>query len=77
MKEIVAVLVLLILLIVIGRLVADTFRRRSDLRREHENELRDEPTHQERLDRLEERIEVLERIVTDDRSELKRRIDGL
>ena len=37
----------------------------------------DEEEHLERLARLEERIAVLEKIVTDDRYDLRRRIDSL
>lgn len=37
----------------------------------------DDEAHLEQLARLEERIEVLEKIVTDERYDLKRRIDSL
>ncbi len=37
----------------------------------------DDAAHLEQLARLEERIAVLEKIVTDDRYDLKRRIDSL
>lgn len=37
----------------------------------------DQVAWQQRLDQLEERIKVLERIVTDDKYDLKRQIDAL
>ena len=66
-----------VVLIVAVVMTADTIQKVYKMR--HEKHMKDEKTDDElaRLDQLEERIRVLERIVTEDKRDLRREIDNL
>jgi len=66
-----------VVLIVAVVMTADTIQKVYKMR--HEKKDNDQQTDDElaRLDQLEERIRVLERIVTEDKHDLRREINGL
>ena len=66
-----------VVLIVAVVMTADTIQKVYKMR--HEKQKDDDKTNEElaRLDQLEERIRVLERIVTEDKHDLRREIDNL
>ena len=66
-----------VVLIVAVVMTADTIQKVYKMR--HQKRETDEKTDEElvRLDQLEERIRVLERIVTEDKRDLRREIDSL
>jgi len=66
-----------VVLIVAVVMTADTIQKVYKMR--HEKKEHDDKTEDElaRLDQLEERIRVLERIVTEDKHDLRREIDNL
>ncbi len=66
-----------VVLIVAVVMIADTVQKIAKMR--HEKETNDQKVSEEmeRLDQLEERIRVIERIVTEDKHDLRREINNL
>jgi len=58
-------------------MTADTIQKIYKVRSEKSRDKDEEPEAQKQLDALEERIRVLERIVTENKYDLKREIDRL
>ena len=72
--ELAGFVVAIVAIVAVSRVLQAYFRSKGEARRRDEER---EDGHDERLARLEERIKVLERIVTDEQFELKQRFRGL
>ncbi len=69
--------VIAILLIVFGYRLVTLRMHQKNLQSQRGTDDADRVVWQQRLDELEERVKVLERIVTDDKYDLKRQIEAL